>query len=817
MFVNLDGDATRPPLEFETYPLSIAVEAQQADPASSPQMDQQEDGYVFASLVREKDDFIEYGLEIQRWGSGGAAPSIFWLQADGATSQGPYGVRAVLGSETTQFLDVVDKLCRTKFLPPAPTTTKFLSRTDSRAALSVERVSKEKELFEKDDPADEDPQLPADWEARRNGEEREFARRLAGATARMVVWAGRHIWWAVRNPAILQLEAALEDEPDTAAILAVLASVRGRDALTELDFMTFNYIRQRAGVLLFGHLLRSGDSFGAAEMQVFEDALVESELDPRIVLALVPRLREEIIVDQRGIWIFGGVKATVDGLLGVEGDSHPSADSLSAFLGPLVLAFLKRFLFSWRRKKGFGSVDDKHLFSTVDAALLIVLLELDKASPPGSPAKNGSVRQELYEIVDRGVDCFEHAVALLEAHHRLYVLSRLYQSRKMAADVLATWRRIVEGARDDGGEFAAADGERRVREYLAKISSQALVQEYGLWLAARNPRLGVQVFADDASRAPKFVAVQVVALLKEHAPDAVKYYLEHLVFTKGHHGYVNDLISHYLAVVVGDIESSEASRDAYRLAAEAYRALHPPKPTFHHFLAANAAPDNEPWQSRLRLLQLLGGAHSYDAKAILARIATVADELLVPEIIILAGREGRHEDALRLLVHRLGDHDTAVAYCLRGGSTIYGAVVPRLRGPAATAAPTTMTSLSSTPALLDDAARTRLFRALLGEFLSIADPAERQDQTGMLLARFGAHFDVADVLAQLPDSWPVHAVAAFLASALRRLATERREVHVVTALRQAESVRVSYDWVVKMEDAGGTVELPDSGVDLSEA
>ena len=78
-----------------------------------------------------------------------------------------------------------------------------------------------------------------------------------------------------------------------------------------------------------------------------------------------------------------------------------------------------------------------------------------------------------------------------------------------------------------GGELA--DGEVKVREYLGKIRDQTLVEEYGSWLANRNPKLGVQVFADDQSRV-KFDPARAVALLREKAPGAVKDYLEYLVF-----------------------------------------------------------------------------------------------------------------------------------------------------------------------------------------------------------------------------------------------------------------------------------------------
>jgi hypothetical protein len=437
--------------------------------------------------------------------------------------------------------------------------------------------------------------------------------------------------------------------------------------------------------------------------------------------------------------------------------------------------------------KGFGSVpDESEVFRTVDATLLIVLLEL--AQRTQGTKIGGSVRSELNDLVDKGVDCFDRAVDILESYRRLFVLSRLYQSRKMAGAVLATWKRIVEGEEDRVPEFH--DGEQRVRDYLKKISSQALVQEYGLWLANRNPRLGVQVFAEDDGKAPRFEPAEAVEILRAEAPGAVKYYLEHLVFDKGLTSYVNELLNYYVDVVLGDLQSSAASRERVMMAYEAYRALQSPKPTYHHFLTENAPPDDEVWKSRLRLLQLLGGAHGYDTTAIAERIGRLQGDLLVPETIMLASHQRRHEEALRLLVHRLGDYDTAVSYCLRGGSSVYTPLDGRHIG----------------DGMAKPEEQRRLFQVVLHEFLRIADVSERVEQTGALLERFGGWFDVEEVLRLVPDTWSVDVVAGFLTGAMKRLVREKNEAVVRRALSGAENLRVNYDLVVGVQQKGPSIE-----------
>ncbi|KAK6833727.1 hypothetical protein PG987_008421 [Apiospora arundinis] len=775
MFVNLDGDPTRPTIEFDRYPKEIVVDGGPPDMSSSrPSLGDDEEGYVLASMGREFEDGSHNGLEIQRWDSDGSVsdPPKYWLEppAPGTgTIRVPQtlGIRSLHSTDRSHFPEIVDRLRQQKFAPFASGaiqgSTASLRSIDSRTALSMERVAKERELFDRDNDSQSDDSLPEGWEATRNAEEEEFARRLAGSTCRLAVWSGDHIWWAMRNPLILQWEAQLETAFITntdpvsqrLALYAVLNSFRGRDAKSELEFLTFNYIRQRGGILLLTSFLQSESSpLGERELQALEEVLIDSLLDPRVVLSLIPGVRNEVIETRRGIWIFGGVKAAAE--------QYIASDSFD---------------------KGRSS------FAT-------------------RAAQGRTVRSELYELVDTGVDCFDRAETLIESYHRLFVLSRLYQSRKMAAEVLSTWRRAIEGEQDDGGELQ--DGEQRVREYLLKISSQTLVQEYGIWLANRNPKLGVQVFAEDKGRAPKFQPTQVVDILRAEAPDAVKYYLEYLVFGQGHTIYVNELINYYLDIVITHLKSSVEAREVFVSTYAAYRALRPLKPTYRQFLTDNAPPDDEVWQSRLRLLQLLGGSHDYDSAAIRARIAdlsTTAEDLLVPETIIIDGRERKHENALRLLIHHLGDYDTAVAYCIRGGSSIYSIYQSGPSSPGAASVPAESRApkrRESAPPTQDQQAH--LFRALLSEFLAIEDVSDRLEQTGLLLERFGGWFDIDEVLAMIPDTWSVDLVAGFLVRALRRMVVERNETTVARALSSSQLLKVQHDMVVKIDEKGPTFE-----------
>jgi hypothetical protein len=256
--------------------------------------------------------------------------------------------------------------------------------------------------------------------------------------------------------------------------------------------------------------------------------------------------------------------------------------------------------------------------------------------------------------------------------------------------------------------------------------------------------------------------------------------------------YVNDLINYYLDIVLHRLETFEDAGKILAQSYQTYRALQSPKPTYRQFITDNSI-DEEWWRSRLRLLQLLGGSHvassSYDVHGIMARIEKY-EQHLVPEMIILDGRQSRHQRALHLLTHGLGDYDTAINYCLLGGSSIFH--------------PTSGTlSKEVTPTREEQAL---LFEHLLSEFLGIDDVGDRIEQTSNLLERFGGWFDIQQVLSLIPDSWSIELVSAFIINALRRLVRERNETMVAKALSGAENLQMSAEFIVKSEQIGPVIQ-----------
>ncbi|KAK4943129.1 hypothetical protein LTR28_008535, partial [Elasticomyces elasticus] len=190
---------------------------------------------------------------------------------------------------------------------------------------------------------------------------------------------------------------------------------------------------------------------------------------------------------------------------------------------------------------------------------------------------------------------------------------------------------------------------------------------------------------------------------------------------------------------------------------------------------------------------LIGGSHSaanqYDFGTLVEKLDPYSDEL-VPEMIILNGRQGRHQEALRLLVRGLGDYDTAIRYCLLGGASIFHTNISGVH----------------TDGVPSRQEQEQLFEHLLHEFLRIDDLTEQLERTAELLERFGGWFDPGHVLGLIPNSWSVELLSGFLVHALRSLVRERNETGIQKALLSAQNLRISEEVIEKVESVGPTVE-----------
>lgn len=548
MFVNMDGDMERSTINFDRYPESIAIDGRYEDEPIQSDDDGKEER-IIAVIGTGEDGQSSKRLEVQRLDidPGEAENQKRWVEIPLPEGSKPVQVGLSHTVSPSQLeLSEMGGLLRMVRLK-TPSLSPHIPATDPRTQASIEQLQKEKELFESQELTDSegsrkgDATSERDWEAERNAEEARFARGLGRGRSSLVMWAGNRIWRIVRNPLTVQLDDVLQRAQEAGegrhrvlnrdTITDVIQAAQEIEPVSEGDFLGLSYVKQKASLMLFGDLVfMDRASRSDTVIRATEKALVEGNLDPRMVLILIPLLRGEVLQGPQGIWIQAGLAATTEKYIGQsEETENDSAKTGATDSG--VLDMVKRFLLSWQQKMGYGSItDETYVFDSVDAALLHLLLEQDSVLTAEQRASS-PIRTELNRLVDNWKGNFDRAVALLENYHRLFILSRLYQSQKMSRNVLKTWRRIIDGEQDLGGEVTPSGAELQMRRYLVKIKDAQLVEEYGSWLAGRNPKLGVQVFADGTSRV-RLESADVVELLKQQAPNAVQAYLEHLVFFK---------------------------------------------------------------------------------------------------------------------------------------------------------------------------------------------------------------------------------------------------------------------------------------------
>ncbi|KIW31188.1 uncharacterized protein PV07_02856 [Cladophialophora immunda] len=807
MFVNLDGDVVRGTIDFESYPEDLLVDNFVVPENEGAPRSEDEGKIIFALLRKVQEGMTERKLEIQLVENASelAHPRTCVALPSSRFENAPAGLHHTLSTHN-HFFKTPGEL-----LQLAPLSIKSLNHrestqreSDPRTQSAMEQVEQERALF--DSQSLSTPVEPSNELVRKRAvEEEKLARRLGRAFTRNLVWHGQDLLMILQNPLISQLEYRLmqymvDGQPANVIpgqIFGFLASIHGREPKDETEFLTLNYIRQKASLILFLHLETQLPGASALQdiFRAIENTLHDGGLDPRIVLLLLPPLSSEVLYGPEGIWLHQGMAELLQDR---QSPVSNFEDAPTEFW-----MMMRHFLMLWQEKRGYGSIaDDKHVFDSVDAALLHVLLYLDQALPTDSPAQR-SVRAKLHNVVDQWKGDFDRATLLLERYNRLYVLSRLYQSRKQAQDVLATWKRIIDGEKDVDYSSNIGYVEGQLRRYLTVIRDADLVQSYTLWLAQRNPELAVQIFTDDAARV-KFRPQEVVELLKEQAPGAVQQYLEHLVFGKHLGQYADDLIGYYLDSVLTVLEKSESARSSLAESYSTYRALESPKPTYLDFIHQNA-PQEPWWQSRLRLLQLLGtGAYAttgtndagndltYSVSMVLERMAPFSS-YLVSESVILDARQGRHKEALRLLTHGLGDYDTATRYCYFGS-------------------PSAPSSYPIDPSTLPSrTSQIELFTFLLHEFLSISDIEDRLERTSHLLGKFATFFDPLRILRDIPDDWTVEMLSEFLVRSFRAATTERNQLVIMKALSAAQNLIGQVEFVELCEKIGPKVETGDGG------
>ena len=235
IFINLDGEVVRGTLQFDRYPRAVVVDGHGA--AGEPTtLEEDPEGYVLATMTQSGDGGEHNVVEIQRWDTDDGGHKE-WLDVP----EGPSPAARPKPNGEQPSLDTFSiRKINTNVIVPFPEIGQLLR--GKRLRLDKEgRTSRGAQ-----ESAPKSP--PEGWEISRDKEEVEFGRRLIGRASRLVLWSGSALWWIVKNPLALKLDAAINEvlpnsygghtygELDRSRIIQVVNAVRGQEATSETEF-----------------------------------------------------------------------------------------------------------------------------------------------------------------------------------------------------------------------------------------------------------------------------------------------------------------------------------------------------------------------------------------------------------------------------------------------------------------------------------------------------------------------------------------------------------------------------------------------------
>ncbi|XP_074210798.1 transforming growth factor-beta receptor-associated protein 1 isoform X1 [Camelus bactrianus] len=335
------------------------------------------------------------------------------------------------------------------------------------------------------------------------------------------------------------------------------------------------------------------------------------------------------------------------------------------------------------------------------------------------------------------------SAAWLEKHKKYFALGLLYHYNHLDAAAVQLWVNIVNG---DVHDATRSDLYEYIVDFLTYSLDPELVWKYADWALQKSQEVGVQVFTKRPldSQQSSFNPADVIACLKKY-PQALVKYLEHLVMDRR---LQKEEYHTHLAVLYLDEVLQQ-------------------KPG-----ATGQGTEVTEMQAKLR--HLLQKSDLYRVHILLDRIRGAG---LPMERAILHGRLEQHEEALRILVHELGDFAAAEDYCLWRSED------------------------------RDPPYRRRLFHLLLGLCLRPGPSAHELAVAAVdLLNRHATEFDAAQVLQLLPGTWSVQLLRPFLMGAVRDSVHARRSAQVAVGLARSENLIYKYD---KMKLKGSFVRLSD--------
>ncbi|XP_004686244.1 PREDICTED: transforming growth factor-beta receptor-associated protein 1 [Condylura cristata] len=394
------------------------------------------------------------------------------------------------------------------------------------------------------------------------------------------------------------------------------------------------------------------------------------------------------------------------------------------------MAKCKRFLMSYLNEVRSTEVANGYK-EDIDTALLKLYAEADHDSL-------------LDLLVTENFCLLTDSAAWLEKHKKYFALGLLYHYNNQDAAAVQLWVNIVNG---DVHDPTRSDLYEYVVDFLTYSLDQELVWKYADWVLQKSEEVGVKVFTKRPLDEQKssFNPNDIITCLKKY-PKALVKYLEYLVVDQRlqKEEYHTHLAILYLDQVLQQRPAGASSKET------------------------------EVTEMQVKLRRLLQKSDLYRVHFLLERIEGAN---LPMESAILHGKLEKHEEALRILVHELGDFSAAEDYCLWRSE---GRDLPY---------------------------RQQLFHTLLALYLSAGPSAHELTVAAVdLLNHHATEFDTAQVLQLLPGTWSVQLLCPFLTGAMRDSIHTRRTTQVALGLAKSENLIYKYD---KMKLKESSVRLSD--------
>lgn len=596
------------------------------------------------------------------------------------------------------------------------------------------------------------PLVSTDAESERVETERKTAEQLSVISSSLFVYSKqRGVECLLSSPRIFHLERLVEQEK----MDEVLEEMGTLEVTTERAVTELEYLNLLVGL---GYLLHEDFSSATGTWET-------GTLDPRLVVHIYDSVS---IVGE--LWVFNGIlniaKTIIDKFEGTR-DGKKVKDQ------PESRQFYRYFLKDWLSKRDMESIaDKKNVFHTIEKAYLKLILQLE--------ANTQIKKKEVYGFIQNDViESVEDAIATLQEAKRYYGQFLLYKKQGHVAKVCELWKQVLVGDVVDR-DFKGT--EAQFADYLTG-KDRDLVWKYGLWLAERNPSVGLKIFTSD----DRFSDSELMTAFKElENPQVWRQFLRVLVYDKKDRSFHGELA----VVTVEDLQAAikgSAPMQAFVATGTAkYRQLSLPKRGYYEYMVTTAG--NNPEQRKLvemrqDVLRLLMEKDAGNSELEVVRQKLEADEgLLDLELCVVYSQLGQHERCLHKLCHGLQDFDQCIRYCEQGGVIVLDGLFSSFSS-----------SSQSFPAdnEASETTQNELFSLLYDETLQLEPEAVQVACTRRLLELHGGRLDLKAVLGKTPSSWPLERLSIYLVNVLRHVMKDKSQSTLNRSLARAENLKVS--------------------------